>query len=153
NRLLFSRRQYPGLGKSAQSTELFFNLSDWKGHIKLNHFFSGKLLAVVSHFDRNSYLSVFCRFNAGSIHGERCIGHSIPESVTYRNLEGIKITVSHIDAFLVLLLLNISVVMRKCCGIRIVIIRKCPCISQFSTWRNNPADNICHGSAALLARL
>ena len=147
----FSRRQLPGLAECGQFLILFRRPGLRTAYIELDHFFSRKPTACIGHF--NFYLYRYGTVRLAYIHlllfhRKVCVGETITERIPGFYSETVKITISHINTFPVILFIHISVQVAvfHCAGN--IFIFSGPCICRFSRWGRLSADQIRERPAA-----
>ena len=152
-RLACPRHKFFRLGEGTEPSALLVKPSLRKRDVDLDDFFPRIDIPAVRHRDRNMNPPVPVHSRTACLDAELRVGETIAEAVSHRNAEGIKAAVSHIDPFLISLLLYIAIVMRKCLRIRIIFIAKRPGIRQLSARNGHAADDIRHRMSAFLPRL
>ena len=82
-----------------------------------------------------------------------CVGKSVSEAVTYRNIEGVKIAVPYVYAFFIFFSVYIAALVAEIGCVGIIVIGKSPCVCHLSRRRNLSAEYVGKGIPSFLSGL
>ena len=121
------------------------------GNIDLYGFFSFHA-SRICHRSKHPDLTVL--HAAGNrLHGKACIGKSVAKRIQRLFPEGFKVTISDIDAFRIVIVIRVTVIVRKVCRRRIIGIACRPGICQLSGRIHLTRQDIGNGKSSDVAKL
>ena len=121
------------------------------GNIYLYGFFSFRT-SRICHRSQHPDLTVL--HAAGNrLHGEACIGKSVAKRIQRLFPEGFKVTISDIDAFRIVIVIRVTVIVRKVCRRRIIRIACRPGVCQLSGRIHLTGQDIGNGKSSDIAKL
>ena len=152
-KLALPRLQQRRFPKAPQLLQRLFQPAARRGaHIDLNHLPACKTGPRIRHLHLRPDAVRICR-HIQRFHGKLRIGQPIAKAVKRLYAEGVKITVTHINAFRIILVIHIAVIAAEACGGWIIPIFCRPGVRQLTGRDCFPGQCIRHGIPADISGL